>query len=158
MSTRPKPLPPVNISAIARNHKVSRETIRKLRTNGIDLADGKAVADGLTCGRSVKSPPAPSPADGTETLFEAKRRRAIADANRAEIQAARESGAVIEVADVEELMTRLGAEMRSRLLSWVGNLPPQLEGLDAARIQTIMREKITELLTSIHENSPIQKP
>jgi hypothetical protein len=32
-----------------------------------------------------------------------------------------------------------------------------LEGLDAARIQAILREKVTELLASIHENSPWEK-
>jgi hypothetical protein len=150
------PAPAPNVSALARDHRVSRETIRKLRTNGVNLADNKAVADALACGRAAKSPPPPA-ADGTETLFEAKRRRAIADANRAEIQAARESGAVIEVSSVEEVMVQIGAEMRSRLLSWIGTLPPQLEGLDAARIQRLLREKIAELLTSIHENKPSSK-
>jgi hypothetical protein len=155
MSTRKNPLPPVNISKLARDHGTSRETIRKLRTNGIELSDSKAVADALACSRAKSTSPAPT--GGGETLLEAKRRRAVADADRAEIVARRESGEVIEVAAVEELMTRLGAEMRSRLLSWVGNLPPQLEGLDASRIQPIMRHKITELLTSIHENSPAPK-
>ena len=156
MTTRKKPLPPVNISQLARDHGTSRETIRKLRLDGIDLADDKAVADGLACSRAKSTSPAPSPADG-ESYSEAKRRRAVADADRAEIIARRESGAVIEVAAVEELMARLGAEMRSRLLSWIGTLPPMLEGLDACRIQSIMREKITEILTAIHENSPAPK-
>ncbi len=155
MSTRKKPLPPVNISQLARDHGTSRETIRKLRLDGIDLADDKAVAAGLACSRAKSTSPAPT--GGGETLLEAKRRRAVADADRSEIVARRESGAVIEVAAVAEVMTRLGAEMRSRLLSWVGNLPPQLEGLDACRIQAVMRDKITELLTSIHNNSTIPK-
>jgi phage terminase Nu1 subunit (DNA packaging protein) len=156
MSTRKKPLPPVNISQLARDHGTSRETIRKLRENGISLADDKAVAAGLACSRAKSTPPAPT--GGGETFAEAKRRRAVADADRAEVIARRESGEVIEVADVEELVTRLGAEMRSRLLSWIGTLPPMLEGLDASRIQPIMRHKITELLTAIHENSPNSKP
>jgi hypothetical protein len=158
MSARKKPskppAAPVNISQLARDHGVSRETIRKLRTNGIDLSDDKAVCDGLAASKAQAA--APAPTDGSESLLEAKRRRAIADADRAEVIARRESGEVIAVADVEELMTRLGAEMRSRLLSWIGTLPPQLEGLDAARIQRLLREKITDLLTSIHENSPIK--
>ncbi len=157
MSTRKKSAPAPNISQLARDHKVSRETIRKLRTNGIDLSDAKAVADGLACSRAAKLPPAPTPGDG-ESYSEAKRRRAVADADRAEVIARRESGEVIAVADVEELMNRLGAEMRSRLLSWVGTLPPQLEGMNASRIQSIMREKISEILTAIHENLPNSKP
>jgi hypothetical protein len=148
------PAPAPNISQLARDHGTSRETIRKLRTNGVSLADDKAVAAGIACSRAAKLPPAPT--DGVESLVEAKRRRAVAEADRAEILAKRESGSVIAVSDVEELMTRLGAEMRSRLLSWIGTLPPMLEGLDASRIQPIMREKITEILTAIHENSPIK--
>jgi phage terminase Nu1 subunit (DNA packaging protein) len=133
---------------------VSRETIRKLRENGVNLASEKAVADGLAASKAQVA--TPSPADGSETYSEARRRREIANANRAEILAAKESGSVIEVAEVAELMTRLGSEMRSRLLSWVGTLPPMFEGLSAARIQPILLEKVAELLAAIHENSPIK--
>ena len=103
-----------------------------------------------------KEPSPAAPTDWGESYSEAQRRRAVADADRAEIVARRESGSVIAVADVEEIFNQLGAEMRSRLLSWIGTLPPQLEGLDAARIQRLLREKITDLLTSIHTNSPIK--
>ena len=160
MPARKKPskptAPAVNVSQLARDHGTSRETIRKLRTNGIELSDSKAVSDALSCSRARIAPPAPSPTDG-ETFAEARRRRAVADANRAEVLAARESGSVIEVAAVEASFAALGAEMRSRLLSWIGTLPTQLEGLDAARIQRLLREKITDLLTAIHGNEPIPK-
>jgi hypothetical protein len=155
MNTRKKTAPAPNISAIARNHKVSRETIRKLRTNGIDLADGKAVADGLACGRAAKSPPAPSPADG-ESYSEARRRRAVADADKAEVIARRESGSVIEVAAVEEIFNQLGAEMRSRLLGWRGDLVVELEGLSGPKIAAVLDRRICELLERIHTNSPIK--
>jgi hypothetical protein len=155
MSARKKPLPPVNISALARDHGVSRETIRKLRTNGIALSDSKAVADGLACGRAAKSPPAPSPADG-ESFAEARRRRAIADADRAEVIARRESGSVIEVAAVEEIFNQLGAEMRSRLLGWRGDLVVELEGLSGPKIAAVLDRRICELLERIHRNSPIK--
>ena len=150
------PAAPVNISALARAHGVSRETIRKLRTNGIDLSDGKAVADGLACSKAAS--PAPAPPDGTETLLEAKRRRAVADANRAEVIARRESGEVIEVAAVEALMVEIGATMRSRLLGWRSDLVHELEGGTGQQIFAALDKRITELLTAIHTNSPIKKP
>ena len=160
MPARKKPskptAPAVNVSALARDHGTSRETIRKLRANGIELSDSKAIADALSCSRARIAPPAPSPTDG-ETFAEARRRRAVADANFAELRAKRESGAVVDLANVEASFAALGAEMRSRLLSWIGTLPTQLEGLDAARIQRLLRQKITDLLTAIHGNEPIPK-
>ncbi len=160
MSARKKPLPPApapNISALARDHGVSRETIRKLRTNGIDLSDDKAVCDGLAASKAQAAAPAPA-TDGTETLLEAKRRRAVADADRAEIVARRESGSVIAVSDVEEIFNQLGAEMRSRLLGWRGDLVVELEGLSGPKIAAVLDRRICELLERIHTNSPIPKP
>ena len=156
-SAKPAPAigkPAINVPAIAREHGISRETLRAWRLEGVDLTDQAAVAD-----RVSKMPgrdPDATTGEG-ESLSEAKTRRARADADRAEIIARRESGSVIDVVAVEELMTQLGAELRSRLLSWIGVLPPMLEGLDASRIQAILREKVTELLASIHENSPLKK-
>jgi hypothetical protein len=155
MSTRQKPLPPANISAIARNHGVSRETIRKLRTNGTDLSDDKAITQGLACSRAKSSAPAPT-TDGGETFAEAKRRRAVADADRAQIIAKRESGSVIEVAAVEALMVEIGATMRSRLLGWRSDLVHELEGRTGQQIFAALDKRITELLTAIHTNSPIK--
>ena len=158
MPARKKPLPPApapNISALARDHGVSRETIRKLRTNGIDLSDDKAVADGLACSKAASPAPAPAPAtDGTETLLEAKRRRAVADADRAEIVAKRESGSVIAVCDVEEIFNQLGAELRSRLISMRGDLVVELEGRTGPQIFAILDKRICELLENIHNNKP----
>jgi hypothetical protein len=162
MSARQKPSSPparaVNISKLARDHQVSRETIRKLRENGISLADDKAVAAGLACSRAKSTAPAPSPTDGGESFAEAKRRRAVADANRAEVIASRESGAVIAVADVEALMVEIGATMRSRLLSMRSDLVVELEGRSGAQIYAALDKRITALLEGIHRNSPIPKP
>ena len=162
MSTRRKPsrppAPAPNISKLARDHGVARETIRKLRENGIALNDGKAVADGLAASRAAKSSPAPATDGDGESLLEAKRRRAVADANRAEVIAARESGSVIAVADVEAIMNEIGAEMRSRLLAMRGNLVVELEGKAGPAIYQILDKRIHELLTALHESHPLPKP
>ena len=152
MSTRTKTAPAPNISQLARDHGTSRETIRKLRTNGIELSDSKAVADGLACSKAAS--PAPVSTCGGETLLEAKRRRAVADANRAEVIARRESGAVIAVADVEALFAQLGAELRSRLISMRGDLVVELEGRTGPQIFAILDKRICELLENIHNNKP----
>jgi hypothetical protein len=140
-----------NQSELARRHGVSRETIRVWKNEGVDLTNPSAVAD-----RVSKMPGRdPSATAGTgESYCDARTRRMSAVADRAELTAKREAGELVSLGAVEDAMAQLGSELRSRLLSWIGNLPPQLEGLDAARIQAILREKVTELLASIHENAP----
>jgi hypothetical protein len=149
-----KPAPAIaNLSQLARDHNVSRETLRAWRLEGVDLTDPSAIAD-----RVSKMPGRDQGATGEgESLTAAKTRRARADADRAEIIARQQAGELVSLAQVEDAMSQLGFEMRSRLLSWIGNLPPQLEGLDAARIQAILRSKVTELLESIHSNDPWKK-
>jgi hypothetical protein len=156
-SAKPAPAntkPPINVSALARQHGISRETIRVWKNEGVDISDEKAVAD-----RVSKMPgrdPSTTVGEG-ESYCEARTRRMSADADRAEFQAKQQAGELVSLAAVEDAMQQLGSEMRSRLLGWSGILPPMLEGLDAARIQAILRTKITELLTQIHENSPLGK-
>lgn len=122
----------------------------------IDITDKAAVLTrAAVAKRKEPANPAPSPADG-ESYSEARRRRAVADADKAEVIARRESGSVIEVAAVEELMTQLGAEMRSRLLGWRGDLVVELEGLSGPKIAAVLDRRICELLERIHRNSPIK--
>jgi len=118
----------------------------------VKLSDDKAVVDGLAASKARHT--APAPADGGESYSEARRRRAVADADRAEIIAKRESGSVISVADVEALFAQLGAELRCRLLAMRGDLVVELEGQTGTAIYRILDNRITELLTSIHNNSP----
>jgi hypothetical protein len=135
--------------------KLAGVSVKTLRTwakdEGLDLGNIPAV---MTRAGKVERDIAP---DGSETYTEARRRKMIAEANRTELTAKREAGELVSLAAVEDAMSQLGFEMRSRLLSWIGTLPPMLEGLDASRIQAIVRAKVTELLASIHENSPLGK-
>ena len=127
------------------------------RLEAVDISDEAAVLTrAATAKRKEPSPAAPT--DGGESYSEAKRRRAVADADRAEIVARRESGSVIAVADVEEIFNQLGAEMRSRLLGWRGDLVVELEGLSSAKIAAVLDRRICELLEGIHKNSTISPP
>lgn len=135
---------------LAKMAGVNVKTIRQWKnTEGLDLGDVAAVL--ARAGKVERD----TPADGSETYSEARRRRAIADADRAEIIAKRESGSVIAVADVQNLFTQLGAELRSRLLAMRGNLVVELEGQSGPAIYKILDNRIHEILTSIHENAPV---
>ena len=151
------PVPTVNISKLARDHITSRETIRKLRTDGIDLNDTAAITAGLAASRARQKPTAPIAGSG-ESIHEARRRREVATADRAEIIAKREAGAVIALSDVEVMMATLGAELRARLLSMRSDLVVELEGLSGGAIYKALDRRITELLSSIHMKSLTPKP
>jgi hypothetical protein len=146
-------MPTINISKLARDHSTSRETIRRLRDHGIDLCDTAAITAALAASRARHSSPAPTAATAGESIQEARRRREIATADRAEIIAKREAGAVIAVSDVEAMMLLLGAELRARLLSIRSDLVVELEGLSGSAIYKALDRRITELLSSIHMKS-----
>jgi transposase-like protein len=141
--TTPPPAPP-NISALARKHGVSRETLRKLRENGVDLADEKAVSHALAISKAGQSPP--PPVDGGETYTEARRRREIANANRAETLADRERGRFVEVAEAEAVINLLD---HCVCLVWKGvgrELPNHLDGLTASQMVAAINSFVDKIL------------
>jgi DNA-binding transcriptional MerR regulator len=139
---------PHSQTELAKLAGVSVRTIRQWRdAEGLDLADVQAVM--ARAGKVERD----NPADG-ESYTEARRRRAIADANFAEIRAKRESGAVIDLASVEATMNEIGAEMRSRLLAWRSDLVHELEGRSGQQIHAALDKRLCELLEGIHKNKP----
>lgn len=145
MAGKRKAPPAKPLASLAREHGVSRETLRAWRDSGVDIQDAAALAARIAVmpGKS-----------NDETLLEAKRRRAVADADRAEILAAREAGKVIELAEAEQVMAKIGAEVRARLLAWRGTLVPELFGLDEPGIHRVLTDRIHELLEMISSNNP----
>ena len=116
---------------------------------GLDITDVDAVLH-----RAGKHP---STAGG-ESWSEARRRRAVADADRAEILAKREAGAVVAVADVHEVFSALGSEMKARLLAMRATLVEDLTGRPPEAIARILDDRIRELLASIFDNSRLPSP
>lgn len=130
---------------------VSVKTIREWKkSEGLDLSDVAAVM------RRAAAVDRLGDSSRGESYSEARRRRAVADANRAEVIAAREAGSVIEVSKVEMLVAQIGAELRSRLLSMRSDLVHELEGQTGTAIHRILDRRICELLESIHKNTPIK--
>jgi hypothetical protein len=135
---------------VAKAAGVSMKSLRNWRDReGLDITDLDAVLR-----RAGKHP---STAGG-ESWSEARRRKAIADANRAELIAAREAGSVVAVADVEATFASLGSELRARLLAWRGELVVALHGLSEAAIYEVLTDRVHDLLESITSNTPLTKP
>jgi hypothetical protein len=116
----------------------------------VDLSDAEAIAARVAVAR--RKEPAAGAAAG-ETYSEARRRREIALANRAEIITQREAGKLVDLAEVETAFAQVGAEFRSRLLAMRGSLVNELEGQTAENIYRILDQRFGELLTAIHKLS-----
>ena len=148
---------PISQADMAAHAGVTVKTLLQWRKlEAIDITDKAAVLTRAATAKR-KDPTPAAPTDGGESYTEARRRRACADADRAEIIAKRESGSVIALSDVEAVMSEIGSTMRSRLLSMRSDLVVELEGRTGAQIYAALDKRITELLTSIHENSPAPK-
>lgn len=144
-----------NLSAVARRHGISRNTLQRWRDTGLDIADEKAVADRVAIMRQPSA--ATSPASGSESYAEAKRRRAVADATVAELKAGQAAGRLIDLATVEQAFAEIGFILRARLLALPSNLVSELEGLTASQIHLTLKKHVHQLLHDLHENSPIEK-
>jgi transposase-like protein len=149
-----KPGAAINVSAIAREHGISRETLRVWKSEGLDLTDPSAIADRVS---KMPGRDPDAPAEG-ETYSQARTRRMRADADRAELNARQQAGELVSLAEVEDAMAQLGFEMKARLLSLPQELAVVLAGLGEVKIHEILKSRIHEILTQIHENSPLEKP
>ena len=92
---------------------------------------------------------------GSESYSEARRRRAIADADLAELKSDQQRGKLIDLATVEQAFAEIGYVLRARLLALPSNLVPELEGLSASQMHKTLQKHVHQLLHDIHENSPI---
>ena len=146
------------LSAIARHHNISRNTLQRWRDQGLDLADDKAVNDRVaTMRRPDATDTASPPPAGSESYAEAKRRKAVADATVAELKAGQAAGRLIDLAEVELAFAEIGFVLRARLLALPSNLVSELEGLTASQIHSTIKKNVHQLLHDLHENSPIDR-
>ena len=123
----PKP----NLSELARQHGTSRESIRKIRDEGVDLNDPKAVADRVALMRHKQDQP---------TLTDERRRKLKADADMAELRVAQTKGELISRAEVDLEMRRVGSVFGAALERLQADLPPMLEGLKVESMAGVIRE------------------
>jgi hypothetical protein len=135
---------PPSISELSRTHKVSRSTLTVWRDQGLNLTDSAALAAKIALKRGGKL---------DEDASAARLRKLRAEADLAELKAAQLRGEVISIHEVEEAMTQIGAAVRASIIRLEADLPPMVEGLDAATIQKIVREKTHEILTMLSDEA-----
>ena len=131
-----------SISQLARDHKVSRSTLTAWRGAGVNLGDAAALAAKIAHKRGGKT---------DEDAAAARLRKLRAEADLAEMKAKQLRGDVISIREVEEAFTAIGSAVRGSIMRLQADLPPMLEGLPPAGMQKVIRGKIDEILSMLHE-------
>lgn len=123
MPARKKSAP--NLSEIARQHGITRETVRKWRDEGTDISDHAAVEKRIASKRRKPD---------NESLAEARRRKLVADADRSELLTKKERGQYIETATAIAVIALLDRHVELVWKSLGRELPGHLEGLAASQM------------------------
>jgi transposase-like protein len=137
----------INLSAIAREFNVSRETLRSWKNQGVDLTNPAAVADKL---RSMKSAP-------TASLSEARLQKLNLESERLRLQVDEQRGKLVSADIIYQDARSIGSQVRQRLDKAASNdLPPLLAGRNAAEIKVLLTKYFRDLCTELaHTKHPI---
>lgn len=131
--------------AMAKLAGVSVRSLQKWEKEGVDITDEEAVMRRAALAQGRK--------DEKEDATAAKLRKLIAEADRVELQVSKERGDLISVAEVDEILLRIGSVVRASIMRLEADLPPMLEGLTPSKMQKLIRGKIDEVLTALADES-----
>lgn len=135
-----------SISALARKHKVNRATLSNWRDQGLDLSDDQAIKIRVKGMRGATA--------DSEDLQAAKLRKAIADATRAETQAAKEKGLLVEALGIRRQGEVVGRAIAAELERAEGDLPGQLGGRSSSEIAVMLSKRFREIRTNLSQITP----
>jgi transposase-like protein len=124
-----------NISAIARQHGVSRQTLGTWRDQGLDLSDDKAVAAKVSAMHS----------NSGGSITEARLEKLKAETARINHALDVERGKFISAQIVEADGRSIGVLVRSAHAKAAQNWPPMLAGRTAAECSTILKRLFREM-------------
>lgn len=127
-------------------------TLRRWKAEGVDITSKEAVE---AYRATLQSRKAIGPIDSKglrEEKLKADTREKIAKAELAEIQLAKAKGEVVRVEDMAEIYLSVASAVKAQLLRLEGELPGALEGLAAAAMVPIIRDKTESILGYLAEN------
>lgn len=98
--------------------------------------------------------------EGSETIEEAERRKMIAQADKAEVQVAKEAGLLVPISEVASVAAEENARVRARLLTIPNDLRPKVltflahDRKAAEQLLTATEEVVLEALSEIRSWAP----
>ena len=145
MQPSPKHLPPTpSISSLARAHGVSRESVRKWKSEGVDLSDGKAVKARVA---SMQKPSA------SPDLMARKKEKLEVEIARLRHQLAIDQQRFVSAEIMQSTGRQVGQLVRQSLDRLCSELPPLLAGHDSAKIFQILKTEFRRVLLDVSERS-----
>lgn len=157
-----------SLQSIADRHGISRQTLYKYRDNGVDIYDDEAIKQyrlnipgsiQATKPKFVKDPSLQPELElnDSKSIYEQidkatnfEQARFLKMKSDAKIQAHKyevEIGNYTKNSEIRENILRIGSAIKAALLRYESDLPPMLEGLTAAKVQKIIRQKNNHILS-----------
>lgn len=130
------------LGAICKKHGITRNTLAAWQSEGVDIYSDTAMA----ARASVKH----GAAHG-EDMKTARLRKLRAEASAAELKVAELEKTMISIAEVSQAFTAASAAVRAGIMRLCADLPIQLEGLSAAKMQSIIRDHCTRILRELSD-------
>jgi hypothetical protein len=128
-------------ASICRKYGITAATLSAWELEGVDPYDDHAMRE-----RNARKHKA-----GGEDIHAARLRKLTADANYSELRGRELEGRLIDIQEVEQAFTKLGAVAKSLLLRMQADLPPMLEGQSPSRMSVILGEAINAVLTQMSD-------
>ena len=130
-----------SIAELASALEISGRRVSQLKVQGMPVSS-------IATARQWRTDQA-KPADTAEQLRIERISLVKVQREKITIQNAIASGEVIPRGQVQESVTRIVSVARSQLLKLASDVPPKLAGLNEAEMQTILRDEVIEILTTL---------
>lgn len=131
----------LTLNDIAEALEISTRRVSQLRVKGMPC-------DTIAAALAWRADQA-KPADSAEQLRIERISLVKVQREKITIQNAIASGEVIPRGQVQESVTRIVSVARAQLLKLASDVPPKLAGLNEAEMQTILRDEVIEILTTL---------
>ena len=139
--------PPPTIKALAAALQLSARRIRQLRDSGMPVDSISAALDW----RKLHSPASCS--DSAEQLRLERIKLVREQRTAREIENAKLRRELVSAGEVVADISRVVAASRDQLLKLSADLPPRLDGLSPARMQTVIREAVIAILERLSDET-----
>ena len=127
---------------------VSRQTVSAWKRQGANLDDLDELRARAAATLTKQT--------GAEGYAQARTRKTIAQADRAETLAARERGDLIPHAAVDGMFQSWGLVVRQAFDKLAGNLPPVIAGRSAGEVHGLLKREFRDALNAIADSPPFR--
>jgi phage terminase Nu1 subunit (DNA packaging protein) len=144
------------IAELAALYGVSERTVGRWKREGVDVNIPEAVEAYRATLQDGKAPGGTDAKALKEEKLKAETRLKTAQAERAELLLLETKGELIRVPEMAELAFAIASRVGAMLSRLEGELPGQLEGLSAADMQGVIREKTDKVRSFLADQfSPV---